>query len=248
MTKIISLMFHRVNDPSLGYDPQQFARYLEYLINNFPIVCPNSFLPANKVAIFLTFDDAYFDFYQHVYPLLKQYNIRALLAVPSQYIVEDTKLSPATRLAVPYPQGMDAITCIEKVPFCTWRELKEMADSGHVLMASHSYSHVNLCDPTVNITQELLTSKKQLEEKLGTSVDYFVYPYGKMNRRIHRQVRKIYRYGIRIGSALNKGWDHPQQFIYRIDAERLWPTHLPLTSTLINKLTFKYWINRARLL
>ncbi|MFI4936997.1 MAG: polysaccharide deacetylase family protein [Candidatus Berkiellales bacterium] len=246
-TRIIALMFHRVNDPYSGCHPDQFAQYLDYLVKHFPIVVPGE-LAHEAVAICLTFDDAYYDFYHHVYPLLKQYQIKALLAVPVKYIVNDTALSAETRLSTPYPQGMEGLTYQRKVAFCTWQELREMAASGHVMIASHGFAHVAHTDKNVNLTQEIFESKQRLEDELNLTVKYFVYPFGKMTRQSHKLVRQVYDYGIRIGSALNLGWKHSGQLIYRIDATPLWTQQQPIGKKLIYQTTLKYWRNRIRAL
>ncbi len=244
--KIITLMFHRVHDDSQNYDHQQFSRYLSYLKQNYPIVVPGDKLPSKGVAICLTFDDAYFDFYHYVYPLLSQHQVKAILAVSPHYIVDNTALKPDDRLAVPYPQGMQNNLHQTKVPFCTWEELKEMATSPHVLIASHGYRHENLADNKANFIQEISASKEILEKKLGTNVDYFIYPYGKMSRFAHRMVSRTYDYGFRIGSSLNHGWDQKRKMIYRIDADPLWTQMRPIDNRLIRQLSLKYWLNRLR--
>lgn len=246
MTTILSLMFHRVNDPSSQCCPHQFADYLRYLVDNFPIVTPDSPLPKVPLALMLTFDDAYFDFYQIVFPLLKQHNIKALLAVPVKYILPSTSLSAKTRLSVPYPQGMENGLHKSKAPFCTWEELKEMADSTHVIMASHSYSHANLSEKNADFNREITKSKIILEKNLAKSIDSFVYPYGKTSKRAHQLVSKHYRYGLRIGSAINRGWAKPGQHLYRVDADKLWKNNTPINNRLLYTLTLKYWINRLR--
>lgn len=243
---VLSLMFHRVNDPSSGCDPARFADFLQYLVKNFPIVMPNDPLPKKGIAIMLTFDDAYFDFYHHVFPLLKQHRIRALLAVPVKYIVETTSVDPTIRLSVPYPQGMENNRYQTDVPFCTWEELTEMANTPYVTIASHSFSHANLADPQTNLPKEVWTSKKILASKLKKEIDYFVYPYGKMSRQAHQYVIQHYRYGLRIGSAINRGWDNKRGFLYRVDADFLWKNNRPIDKHLLRKLTLKYWLNRVR--
>ncbi|HRE32021.1 MAG TPA: polysaccharide deacetylase family protein, partial [Candidatus Berkiella sp.] len=186
--KVIALMFHRVQDQSQHYSHEQFSRYLSYLKQHFPIVVPGDPLPTNGIAICLTFDDAYFDFYQFVYPLLHQHQIKAILAVSPYYIVEKTALDAASRLAVPYPQGMENNLHQTKVPFCTWQELQEMTNSDWVQIAAHGYKHANLSSKTANFQEEVITSKKILENKLRTHVAYFIYPYGKMSRFAHKIV------------------------------------------------------------
>ncbi len=240
-------MFHRINDATQGFLPQHFAPYLTYLVNNFPIVVPGDPLPDCPVAICLTFDDAYYDFYHDVFPLLRHHNIKAVLAVPVQYIVDKTQVSAKERLSVPYVQGMENPLLAEKVPFCTWEELHEMSQSGHVVIASHSFSHANLADKKADLSKEIIYSQLVLQKKLKTAINSFVYPYGKMNYRAHKMVCQFYQFGIRIGSALNVGWDDQRQYIYRINADPLWTDLKPINSQLINKLTLKYWANRLRL-
>lgn len=246
MTRVLTLMFHRVNDASLGYQPQQFARYLDYLVNHFPIVVPGEALPQVPLAICLTFDDAYYDFYHNVYPLLLEYKIKAILAVPAKYIIDNTQLDSDTRLSVPYAHNMEDPSHQAKVPFCTWDELRQMAQSQHVLIASHGYQHANLADKATDLSQEIITSKQILEKQLSLPINYFVYPFGKMNSKVHQKICQHYAYGIRIGSALNKGWDEKRRYVYRINADPLWTTHTPIQAQLLKKLTFKYWLNRLR--
>lgn len=242
--KVLTLMFHRVDAPQLGCAPEQFARYLQYLIQHFPIVLPGEKLNA-PLSIFLTFDDAYYDFYHYVYPLLRQHNIKALLAVPTQYITASTQLEPKQRLQLPSYEFMEA-SYQDKAPLCTWQELKEMHDSGHVLMANHSHSHANLANDDIDFEKEILTSKQILEQQLNTTINYFVYPYGKMTRALHKMVCQNYQFALRIGGAINYHWDYQNQHIYRVTADHLWTQGKPITSALIYQLSFKYWLNRLR--
>jgi peptidoglycan/xylan/chitin deacetylase (PgdA/CDA1 family) len=242
---VLPLMFHRVSDPHSQCCPEKFSDYLRYLVRSFPIIGIDDPLPTKGIAITLTFDDAYYDFYHHVFPLLKQYRIPALLAVPVKYIADSTTLPPETRLAVPYPHGMGD-HYEQHAPFCTWEELQEMADSSYVRLASHSYSHANLADPATDLEQEISVSKNILEKKLNKTVNYFVYPFGKMTKTVHQKVLQHYRYGIRIGSALNSQWDPTRGQLYRIDADFLWKHHRPIDRALIRKLQYKYWMNRIR--
>lgn len=238
-------MFHRVNDVSIGFEPAKFERYLDYLVNQFPIVLPGEDLKS-RTAVCLTFDDAYYDFYHHVFPLLQKYNIKALLAVPVGYIKDDTDVSPEIRLSVPYVKGMEDPSYASKTPFCTFKELREMAHSGLVDIASHGYLHQNLAKDDADFSQEIVLSKKILQDKLDAPVTNFVYPYGRMSKHAHDLVCQHYTFGIRIGSALNMGWDFSKRFVYRINADPLWTKYKPISAMLLNKLTLKYWGNRIR--
>lgn len=243
---IVTLMFHRVADASQNFHPQQFAYYLDYLVHNFPIVVPGQTLPDEKVAVCLTFDDAYFDFYHYVYPLLQKHKVKAILAVPTKYILEETTASPETRLSVPYAYNMEDPHLAEKAPLCTWQELNEMIQSKYVVLAAHGHRHANLAEKTTDYHQEIVVSKQILEAKLGRIIPYFVYPFGRMNGEAHQEVLKHYDYGIRIGGALNKGWDETNRFVYRINADPLWLHSRSIDKPLLRKLAFKYWVNRVR--
>lgn len=243
--RILALMFHRVNDQSHAQHPAQFERFLQYLIDHFSIVSPNE-TPTTALSVCLTFDDAYYDFYHNVYPLLKKYRLSALLAVPTKYIVEQTNVPAAKRLSVPYPQGMETDDYHQLTPFCTWEELKEMAQSPHVVIASHSHSHANCQKNDLDIAQELLFSKTQLEKKLQVPITHFVYPFGKMHKPIHQKVCQYYDCGWRIGNALNLGWTHPARLRYRVNADQYWMRSLPFSAFPLSRLYFNYWLNRLR--
>lgn len=245
-SRIITLMFHRVNDHSLNYTPEQFANYLQHLANNYPIVLPGDPIPKGKTAICLTFDDGYFDFYQDVFPLLKQWRVPAILAVPVKYIIPVATQPAAVRLSVPYAHNMDDIAQQRKEPFCSWQELKEMSDSNLVEIASHGYRHANLAHANTNLTEEIVTSKNILETHLGKSIRFFIYPFGAMNEKAHQLVQQHYEFGIRIGSALNLDWDRKTKFVYRINADPLWTQNKPINKYLTMKLTVKYYLNRIR--
>jgi len=244
--KVIALMFHRVNDPASSFSVSRFVAFFEYLVKHFPIILPGEPLPPVPLAICLTFDDAYYDFYHDVYPLLKKHQVSALLAVPVKYIVEKTSLSPETRLSVPYPQGMESKCYEEKVPFCTWEELNEMARSGYVKVASHGFSHCDITQKSVNEEEELSYSQAVLEKKLNIKVRSFVYPFGKMTYKMHQRVRRFYDDGIRIGGALNRAWQG-SDLIYRINADPFWQEGKSFDLRLIQPLTAKYWLNKVRL-
>lgn len=147
--------------------------------------------PLEKGVNFcLTFDDATSDFYEVVFPLLKVYQLKAVLAVPTAFI--------------------------GKKGYCSWEQLDEMNKSGLVKIASHSATHLNLTQKGVDLDFEILASKKQLEEQLKIAVDTFVYPFGKFNQVVQQRVKKHYSYIMRIGMAYNYGW---KNLIYRISAD-----------------------------
>jgi len=208
-------MYHNINSDKYSNNLEIFKKHLIYIKNNFNIVFPNDKLKGDDIC--LTFDDGFYNFYIYVFPLLQELNIKVILAVPTAFILDDTKELKEHRLRIKHD---DTYTNIQKAPFCTFKELKIMSDSGHVKIASHSHSHVNLnkCD---NLEFELKQSKKILENKLNIVCDTFIFPFGKYNDDILKQTKKYYKYQFRIGNAINNNFDGINDVIYRINADSL---------------------------
>ena len=72
-------------------------------------------------AVLLTFDDSYVSFYTFVLPALKRFGAHAVLSVVPSWIE--------------YPGTME----YKDKRFMNWREIREVADSGLVTIASHSW-------------------------------------------------------------------------------------------------------------
>ena len=225
MPMLLVLMYHRVGTGKHANSLELLHYHFQYLKERFAVVLPGDPLPKGKTSICLSFDDASYDFYHYVFPLLKEMDLRALLGVPVRYIREKSDLPAEERLEVPYTLAMQDGFFEEKAPFCTWQELSEMVASGHVEVASHSYAHCNLTFSFVDLEREVIRSKEILQEKLPQAITSFVYPFGRHNRSIQELIGRHYPYSFRIGSGTNYRWDKSP--LFRIPADNLaHPTQL----------------------
>lgn len=215
------IMYHHINsnDLPLSNSDSMMKAHLKLISERFTTLFPGDPIVSN--AICLTFDDAYYDFYHYVFPLLKKYNLKALLAVPSAYILDVTDTAPERRLSLKHHEIYEGDNYKTYAPFCTYAELQEMVQSGHVVIASHSMNHINLSEDGCDLEQEIFGSKVALEEKLGFRVDSFVLPYGKYNDAAVALASEHYSYVFRIGNALNPSWDGIGGLIYRIKGDGL---------------------------
>ncbi|MDX1762726.1 MAG: poly-beta-1,6-N-acetyl-D-glucosamine N-deacetylase PgaB [bacterium] len=84
--------------------------------------------PLPPKAVLLTFDDGFTSLYTRVYPLLKHFQYPAVFAVVGSW------LEAGAGESVPYGTGT-----VSRNRFLSWAQLREMADSGLVEVASHSY-------------------------------------------------------------------------------------------------------------
>jgi len=209
-------MYHHLNSDRCSNDIDIFESHLKYISENFNSTFPTDNLPMKPIC--LVFDDGYYDFYTLIFPLLKKYNIKALLAVIPKYILDDCNNSDEQRLNY---EHNDLFKHYKDGTFCTYNELKEMIDTALVQVVSHSYTHKNLVEDEINLEEELVLSKKILEDKLNIKVESFVYPFGKYNQSILDETMKYYKYSFRIGNGINKDFTGVNGVIYRIDGDNL---------------------------
>ena len=218
---MLAFLYHRAGAGKYANSPEMMERHFAWIAKRYRTVWPGEALSPFRLDVCLTFDDATYDFYHYVFPLLKRYHLKALLAVPVYFIQESSDLSPTVRLSVPYSAAMKGDTFRTSVPFCTWAEIKEMVQSQHVQIASHSYYHLDMLSSGLDLDLEIEGSKRALEEKLQTPVRTFVYPLGKFDRRLHRMVKRHYEFAMRIGTAWNTSWQNQTGIVYRIISDNL---------------------------
>ena len=164
------LMYHRVSPRRVdGYttSPERLRRHLRLVAGSYRPVSPATVLqaieqrlPLPDRAVLLTFDDGYLEHYEHAYPLLRSEDLEALLFVPTDHIRD---------------RGGDTAP----VPDATldWTHLAEMRDV--FTIGSHGMSHQKLTElPRATAELEITRSKRIIEDRLGTAVSFFCYPYG----------------------------------------------------------------------
>ncbi len=214
---MLTLLYHRVGHGKHANSLEMLDLHFDWISRRFQTILPGD---PTKGAVCLTFDDASFDFYHFIFPLLKKYKMRALLGVATRYILEKSRLSAEERLQVPYTLAMQDGFFEKKAPFCTWEELREMVESGVVEVASHSHMHCNLTFPFVDLTREVIRSREILEAKLPQAVSSFIYPFGKVNPALHSFVSTHYAYSFRIGNGSNRSW-HQKKPLMRVSCDNM---------------------------
>lgn len=142
-------------------------------------------------AVLLTFDDGALSSYSKVYPLLKQYNIPAVFAIPTSWINGNTQAGYEA-----YGQGN----------LMNWNQMREMQKSGLIEFVSHSNDlHKGIqANPQKNmepaaivreyfpqqnryetdaeyktrVVDDLKKSKQVLDHELGIDTKAIFWPYG----------------------------------------------------------------------
>lgn len=107
-----------------------------------------------KKSCIITFDDGYEGVYENAYPIAQKYHIPFTM-----FIITDN---------------------METEGVITWAQAKEMKESGLITIASHSMSHPEFTNLSVEeAVDNVKESYKIIEEKLGEeTTKIFTYPYG----------------------------------------------------------------------
>lgn len=95
--------------------------------------------PLREPSVVLHFDDAWASVWTVVAPLMRRYNMRAVtFAIPGR-VQEGGEPRPAWG-----QPGHDPDIDRSLNPFCTWSELKALANEGRVDVQSHTWSHAKI--------------------------------------------------------------------------------------------------------
>lgn len=133
---------------------------------------------GQRPRVALTFDDAYANFAEQVFPVLRDFGFPAVLYVPTNF-VDGRSDGP--------------LTGAEHLPPCRWEQLVGLVGSGLVTVGSHTCSHCDLRRLSDEAAErELMRSKRTLEARLAIRVESFCYPRAQWNSRTEELVYRHY--------------------------------------------------------
>ena len=176
---IAILTYHSLDDSGsvLSTPPHLFAEQMRIL--NEPDV---RVVPLDRIRevrggttpsghlVAITFDDGFRSVYEHGLPVLLRYGFPATIFLVTDYCGK-TNSWPG--------QPLYAKPC----PLLTWAEVREMSKVG-VTFGSHTRTHPDLRTVAHSgAEEELVASKKAIEDAIGRPVDMLAYPYGAYDDR-----------------------------------------------------------------
>jgi peptidoglycan/xylan/chitin deacetylase (PgdA/CDA1 family) len=211
---LLALMYHRAVAGRYGNPEQTLDAHFRRLSQAARCVTPGDTIEPGCLNVCITFDDAYYDFYAIVLPLLEKHGLRAQLAVCPGLVAERCTRSREERLGVP---TTEALAHPHNGALCTWDELTVLAASGRVSFAAHGWSHAALDHPAVDLQREIVDSGAVLRQRLAVPVASFVFPYGRFNASARELASGHYGHLWRIGQAVNRDWNQPM--LYRVGAD-----------------------------
>jgi len=169
------LMYHFIDTPERSaveknvVSLESFKKQMDFLarfgyrvisLDDYHAIRKGEKKPRGK-EIVITFDDANYTFYDQAFSVLNQYRFPVVVFAISDNVREHLHGS------------------------MTEENLKELIESGHVMIGSHSKSHPLLSQLSDEaIQQELSGSKNELETMLGVPVQDLAYPSGDIDERV----------------------------------------------------------------
>lgn len=187
------LMYHSISSQAtkrfrpFAVPPLLFARQMDYLYRQaytpmsatqlvgalFAEEAARKPLPERPVVI--TFDDGYADFFSETLPVLNRYRFTATLYITTAFINDTGRWLRR--------EGETAR------PMLTWDQITEVNARG-IEIGAHSHRHFQLDTLPLALAQaEIVQSKRILEDRLGSAVHSFAYPFGYSSPAVRRLVR-----------------------------------------------------------
>ena len=205
-----------------------FVEEMEYLKkNNIKVITLKSLIShmENKVPFkdkvcVITIDDGFMSTYKVAFPVLKKYNYPATLFIYTGGFIDN------------WPAAL------------TWDQIQDMMKY-NIDIQSHSVSHPLLTKMKKGETYknylnrikwELIASKKYLEQKLNSPVEYFAYPYGGYNKRVEKLCKQA---GYKALLNVDLGLSHVTDSPYHVKRITILPEYkLTIFEKLIQKRGF----------
>ena len=204
------LTYHSIDisESPVSVRPSDFERQVAWLANSdVEVVGLEELLrrPPDGNACAITFDDAFMNFVETAWPILREHDLPVTLFVVSGHVGGTNAWGGRTHAAVP------------TLPLMDWSALGEVAEQG-VTLGAHTRTHpwlTALSDE--DLAEELEGSRNEIHECTGQQANAFAYPYGDHDRRVVAAAGRAYDVGVTTRLAPVLVGDDPLQ-LPRLDA------------------------------
>lgn len=184
--RVVLLMYHRVSgNVNLELDLvfSDFKKQIDLLAATHCVISLDEAIDRvtnknlnGKTWYVITFDDAYDDFYSHVFPLICKHGIPVTLYVPTGFL-DQPDSPPVSRIT-------HNIKLLRPI---SWLQLKEIANSQLITIGGHTHSHQEMTSLSDSeALSEVERCDYALASHLGKPIRHFAYPRGVWNSRIER--------------------------------------------------------------
>ncbi len=189
------LMYHSISKEEISDLTvllSELEKQFKYLKDNHYQTIFYDEIDESQKQVFITFDDGYVNNLELLMPLLQQYNFKATIFIPFEFIGKKDE----------WWTNSQEIMSVE--------QLKSL-DKNYVQLGWHSYSHQSYKTLSINeIKDDLLQSKHVIETHALPVAPIFAYPFGNFPKEQTKQNQLFtlfnefgLKYAYRIGNKLN---------------------------------------------
>ncbi len=200
------LFYHRVADEHPNdwtISRRQFASHLDWLRQHVgfstleEIQASQNDASRDKMQVCITFDDGYAENFDWAIPELINRQI------PCYYFASSRNVA----LQMPFEHDVKRG---QPLPINTIEQLRQMADRG-VQIGSHAQTHPHFGRPHSKefLHNEIVDSRKQLQDWTGQSIDYFAFPYGLPEHISQAAIDMVLAAGYKGFLSAYGGWNWP---------------------------------------
>lgn len=169
----------------------------------------------------ITFDDGFRNNLTEALPILKSFGFSATCYIISQKIggINDWDLDKG----------------IPENPLMNEAEARRWMDEG-MEIGSHTRNHARLTECDIDTaTNEIIDSKRELEQRFSTTINHFCYPYGQMDHSIEKLAQQA---GYLTATTVARGRAQPNDPLLRLP--RVPVTHHTLPHLFLLKILSSY--------
>ena len=242
---VVVLFHHVVADRPhrMGISTEQFFKHVEYLRRHYRIVSladAIAMLRAGRVdqpTVVLTFDDGYVDNFLTLRAIVEDTGVPLTLFVSTEHISSGREFAHDAQVG---EHGFK--------PF-TWEQLRQLHREGF-RMGSHTRRHFR-CGTAdrARLEDEIIGSKRDLEERLGAPIELFSFPGG-LPRDISPEAAALaaetYHYVLSAYGGSNAPAGDVKHLKRAFHASSLWDLELQIQGVLEREPAFTYAREPAR--
>ena len=165
------LYYHRIaaGRDELAVSPRRFRQQMEELARaGLRGVDTMEAAAGGPGVVGLNFDDGYRDVADHALPVLEQLGFRATVFIATGITDGRARF-----------EWYD-----DQPPLLSWAEIQELDAAGTLTFEPHTVTHPNLLTlDDSDVDDEIVGSKRELEDRLGRETSVFCYPAGLFGER-----------------------------------------------------------------
>jgi peptidoglycan/xylan/chitin deacetylase (PgdA/CDA1 family) len=170
---IVVLCYHGVS----ARQRERFAWQMSKI--RFRVVNSSRKLPGRGYRVSVTFDDAFANLLENALPALERYQVPAAIFA----VVDNLGCTPCWEMPAGHPGSAEMTMTAEQLAVISRNPL--------ICIGSHTLSHPDLAKiPPDQLKAELIDSKIQLKQLLGSQIEDLALPFGSYNQEVLRMARE----------------------------------------------------------